>query len=595
MERLRQFVIAGTAAFLAARASHAAADCKMQAILDLPITMSGAKPLVTVKLNGMEAHLVMDTGSTFSVLSPETAKRAGLSVGPAPPYLVMEGVGGSARPDLTTVKELGVGSQTLKRVAMLVYGDRLSNGGIDGILGQDFLRLGDIEIDLANGRARLFKITSCEHANLAYWANVGQGGELDIRRTDEHSPMVIGYGQVNGSNIGVMIDSGSDLSALSLHAANRAGITPQSPGVTPGGIRYGVGSGMRDSWIAPFKAFKLDTEEVQNTHLRIADLGLLPLGVDMLLGADFLLSHHVFISYRLSKLFFTYNGGPVFDLNGPRSAPSGAATAAASSRPTAPTTTGVENAADIDRHAEASEARGDLPAAIADFGRAIEADPGNALYHLHRGQARARAEDVPSALADADEALRLQPAFTDALMFRGRLRLHTGHFNEAGADFAAAEASAPARYELPLEEASLYSAAGRYPRALELLNRWIAAHPNDERRYDAMSQRCLVRGMLGIDLDAALADCNTVRRHVSSNSQVLFNRGIVQLRRKQYDKAIADFNDTLELQPRLARATYARGLARLAKGDRSGAADLQAALALEPKVAQEFRDVDLGP
>jgi tetratricopeptide (TPR) repeat protein/predicted aspartyl protease len=595
VERLRRFLLAGTAALLSTHGSHAMAACKMQAVLNLPVTMVGTQPLVTVKLNGTEAHLVMDTGSTFTIVAPETAKRAGLVVGPAPSNLIIEGIGGSARPDLTSVKEFGIGTQTLKRVALLVYGDRLSNGSIDGILGQNFLRLGDIEIDLANGMARLFKTSGCDHANLAYWSDAAKVGELDIRPTDEHLAMVIGKAQVNGTDIGVMIDSGAYLSALSLHAAQRAGITPQSPGVTPGGIRYGVGSGMRDSWIAPFRSFKLDTEEVQNTHLRISDMGVMPPNVDMLLGADFLLSHHIIISYRLDKLFFTYNGGPVFDLSTPRSAPAGASTAASGSHPTTPATTAAASAADIDRRAGASEARGELSAALADFGRAIEAEPENAQYRLHRGEARVRAGDLQAALADADEAVRLQAGYTEALMFRARLRLRTDQLEAAQADFAAAEASAPARYELPLQEADLYAGAGRYPLALALLNRWIAAHPQDERHYDAMNERCLVRGMLGIELDAALADCNTVRRHVSTNSLVLFNRGIVQLRRKQYDKAISDFNDALQLQPRLARAMYARGLARMAQGDRAGSADLQAALVLEPKVAQQFRDVDLGP
>jgi tetratricopeptide (TPR) repeat protein len=417
---------------------------------------------------------------------------------------------------------------------------------------------------------------------------------MDIRATDLRSTEVIGRAQVNGTDIRVMFDSGAGLSGLSLHAAERAGITPQSVGVTPGGIRFGVGSAMHDSWIAPFKSFKVDTEEIQNTHLRISDMGVMPQNVDMLLGADFFLSHHIFISYKQRKLFFTYNGGPVFDLSVHHGA-AAAASAAISSQPTAPVAASAENAADIDRRGAASVARGDLPGAIADFGRAIDAEPGNPLYHLHRGEARASAGEVEPALADADEALRLQPELTDALIFRARLRLRAQHFEDARADFAAAEASAPGRYELPLQEATAYAGAGHFPLALELLNRWIAAHPEDERRYDAMNERCLVRGMLGIDLDAALSDCNAVRRHVSANSQILFNRGIVQLRRKQYDKAISDFNDTLDLQPRLARARYARGLARIAKGDRSGSEDLQAALALEPSVAKLFRDVDLGP
>ncbi len=176
------------------------------------------------------------------------------------------------------------------------------------------------------------------------------------------------------------------------------------------------------------------------------------------------------------------------------------------------------------------------------------------------------------------------------------VRPHPPDFAGSRADFAAAEASAPARYELQLTEAEAYAATGHYPLALEILNSWIAAHPDDERRYSALIGRCLVRGMLGQELDAALQDCNTARRRVSSNSTLLFDRGIVELRLKQYDKAISDFNDTIKLQPRLAQAFYARGLARAAKGDKAGGdADFHAALDIEPRVARVFRDVDLGP
>jgi tetratricopeptide (TPR) repeat protein/predicted aspartyl protease len=577
-------------------AINASAECKIERLLLMPLTMVGTQPLVTVKLNGMDARLLVDTGSVFTLVSPEAAKRAGLIIGMAPDRLWLQGIGGSVRPGLAMVKEFGIGSQTIKRVEVLVYGDRLSRNGVDGILGQNFLHLGDLELDLANGVARLFKTSGCEHANLAYWSNASQVMELDIRSTDNGATQIIADAQVNGNDIHVMFDSGASTSSLTLHAAEHAGITPASPGVTPGGIQSGVGNASRDSWIAPFKSFKLASEEISNTHLRIADLGELPQGADMLLGADFLLSHHIFIAYRLRRLFYTYNGGKVFDLSirGPAQA---AAAPPISSAPAAPAIpVSAQDAADIDRRAAALVARNDLPAAIAEFGRAIAAAPDNAVYHFHRGQALARAGETQQALVDVDEALRLQPDLSDALMFRAQLRIRGGNFDGARSDFAAAEASAPGRSELSLEEATAYAVTGRYPLALDLLDRWITAHPDDERRYDAMSTRCQVRGMLGRELDEALSDCNSARRHVSANSQVLYSRGIVQLRRKQYDKAISDFNDTLELQPRLARARYARGLARIGKGDRTGGdADLQAALAMEPRVGSVFRDVDLGP
>jgi hypothetical protein len=63
------------------------------------------------------------------------------------------------------------------------------------------------------------------------------------------------------------------------------------------------------TWIAPFASFRIGDEEIRNTHLRIGDTGLRD--VDMLIGADFFLSHRIYVASSQHKLYFTYNGGPV--------------------------------------------------------------------------------------------------------------------------------------------------------------------------------------------------------------------------------------------------------------------------------------------
>jgi tetratricopeptide (TPR) repeat protein len=598
-KRVRGFAATIGALPLILQCGIGTAACKMEQFLAIPITMVGYKPVVTAQIDGMEVHLVLDTGAFFGMLYPEAAKRAGLRVGTSP--LVLQGVGGTVRPGLATIKDFVIGNQTVHHLDMLVYGDRLASGDMDGILGQNLMRAGDIEIDLAHGVARLLKNTGCTDYNLAYWHGSDPVNVMHMYPTDASQPHIVADVHVNGHDILAVFDTGAGNSALSLPAAARAGVTPQTPGVTSGGISFGIGNQMRDSWIAPFQSFKLDQEEIRNTHLRISDFASLPQHADMLLGADFFLSHHVLISYQQRKIFFTYNGGPVFDLSIHRGAAPGAPVTAASSAPapaapqdSAPTA--APDASEMDRRAAAERDRGELPAAIEDYGRAIAADSGNAVYHAHRGEALLRAGQLQQGMSDIEAALRLQPALTEALLVRAQFRIRNGNFEGGRADFAAAEGSAPARHELQLTESEAYAETGHYPLALEVLNSWIASHPDDERRYSALIERCLVRGMLGKDLDAALQDCNTARRRVSGNSALLFDRGIVELRLKQYDKALADFNDTIKLQPRLARAFYARGLARAAKGDKAGGdADLHAALDIEPRVARMFRDVDLGP
>jgi len=110
----------------------------------------------------------------------------------------------------------------------------------------------------------------------------------------------------------VLFDTGAAVSMLTLDAAKRAGIGPDSPGVEAGGRVRGIGRKVANTWIARFASFKIGDEEVDNARLRFGELNLLQ--DDLLIGADFFLSHRIYVATSQSRLYFTYNGGPVFDL-----------------------------------------------------------------------------------------------------------------------------------------------------------------------------------------------------------------------------------------------------------------------------------------
>jgi tetratricopeptide (TPR) repeat protein len=61
------------------------------------------------------------------------------------------------------------------------------------------------------------------------------------------------------------------------------------------------------------------------------------------------------------------------------------------------------------------------------------------------------------------------------------------------------------------------------------------------------------------------------------------NRGLVYLDKQNYERAIADFDAALLLNPKMAKALYARGVARIRSGDvLHGNADIAAARSIEP-------------
>ncbi len=72
-----------------------------------------------------------------------------------------------------------------------------------------------------------------------------------------------------------------------------------------------MGRRVVQGWTAKFKLLKIGNEELHNVRLRFADLGTLD--TDMLLGADFFVSHRLYVSNLQHRIYFTYTGGRLFN------------------------------------------------------------------------------------------------------------------------------------------------------------------------------------------------------------------------------------------------------------------------------------------
>jgi len=71
---------------------------------------------------------------------------------------------------------------------------------------------------------------------------------------------------------------------------------------------------------------------------------------------------------------------------------------------------------------------------------------------------------------------------------------------------------------------------------------------------------------------------------------------LVWLRMEKYDKSIAEYRASLELQPKSARSRFGLGLAEFKKGQREmGNADMKAAIELQATIAEEFKHLGLTP
>jgi tetratricopeptide (TPR) repeat protein len=412
-------------------------------------------------------------------------------------------------------------------------------------------------------------------------------------RADNHA--TIGYATLNGARIKVLFDTGASYSFLSFAAARRARIDPNGPGTETGPDTSGIGRGTVKTRIAPVETFQIGGETIKHTRLRLGDEDIPD--ADMLIGVDFFLSHRVYVANSQGKIYFTYNGGPVFALE-PQTA------AAPGDAPLAPKTMAPDepkSAVDYGRRGAGELVRLEYGLAINDLSRAHDLAPNEPLYTYQRAEAYYAAKEPEKALADLDATLALSPKDVDALILRARLRSDADEAKKAVEDARAVTELLPKQADQRFALARLYEKADDFENAWVEYETWMRAHPDDAKRMAAFAGLCWVGALGGEHLGQAKRACDEVHRLVSDDSMAQTGRSLIEFRLRDYFAAFNDGRDAAKRAPKDAWALYAKGLGEMRLGkpypDRTeqGRIDLAAAKAIDPKVVTRAIRLGLTP
>ena len=594
-------VAAWVAAALAA-ATPARAECVLNKELTMPVTMVGPKPTVEVRLDGRPVRLEVDSGSFFSTLSAAAAAQMGLRTSPAPYNFRVTGVGGDAeRVDFAKVK-FGLGKSEVPGLDFVVLPGLQGEFGIVGLLGRNILTHWDVDYDFAHGEISLIRPRDCGGKPLAYWSPA----VIALPMATANNPVVrpaTAWVKVNGADIKALFDTGASTSGLTMAGARKARLDVHGPQAVPAGSTHGIGRRNSQSWLVPVTEVRIGDEIIKNTKIRVSDYEASD--YDMLIGADFFLSHHVYIANGQERVYFTYNGGPVFDLSvkpdaGPPTEPAAITTPSGAAPATvAAATPSADEPKDADgysRRGQAYVARRDYAHALADLTRAVELDPQNARYLRERAQLRLQTRQPFLAMQDLDAALKLTPDDAEAHLLRARLRASGRDRTGEEADLDAADTTAPKQADLRLDLGAALTRLDQNARAVAQFDQWLAFHDGDSRQAAALNGRCWARARAGLDLDQALHDCDAALRLQPKTAAYLDSRGLVRFKRGELDRARADYDATLAIQPKQALAFYVRGVIKTRQGDATGAAaDTAAALALNGQVAEVARRAGVTP
>ena len=563
------------------RSAPAWAACKLETAV-LPVTMMSGQPTVPALINDTPVKLVLDSGSFFSMLTPTAAAKLNLSRTAIP--MTLEGVSGSAQAYSTVVGAFTIAGVPLHHVDFLVGGSSITETA--GLLGQNVLGMTDVEYDLGEGVMRLALPVGdgCGSFNLAYWTENGQSVVLPLEARDSQTDQTRGEIYVNGVKLMAAFDTGSGASVISRKAAERAGVKTTDPSVRAMPPTYGIGNHPIQQWIGRFSSVKIGEENIQNTPLYIMDSDLQ--GIDVLIGADFFMSHRIYVSNYRRKLYFTYNGGPIFAAAKTviKDAPDAATQETTAAEVATPTT-----ADGFSRRGAIRRQRGDLTGAIADFSQAITLAPHQPDYRRQRAEALLDKGDPKAALGDLDVAVTWAADDATGWLARAGTRLVTGDKAGAAADLDHASQMLSQNADDRRQIADIDLGLGRMDDAIAQLNLWINSHRDDPLRATAYNARCWTRALSGKGLDLALSDCNRALAIDPTMGAALDSRGLVELRLGELDAAISDYGANLAHDPKAASSLYGRGLAELQHGQtKQGQADVSAAAALAPGLAKEW-------
>jgi predicted aspartyl protease len=299
-------------------AAPASAECTLVRIGEFPVRLLGTVPLLPAKISGEKVEFVIGTGANMTQIDRGIAERFSLPRDDQS-GLRIYGAGREMKLERVTVPGLelpGAAARSDLRMALAPAAQHAA--GIAGVLGNDFWSKADVEFDLSHKRVAMYQARNCDGAPTPWSATPDQ---VMVRGAEAFQSIV--QVEIDGVPLLALIDSATPQTVLSWRTARRLGVAPDNPDLAAAGRWRGFDGRPVEIRTHGFRSFKIGEEEIRNPRLAIADLGdesrgdtgshlMQDGGWDLLLGADWLNAHRVYLQSRERKMWFTYEGGPVF-------------------------------------------------------------------------------------------------------------------------------------------------------------------------------------------------------------------------------------------------------------------------------------------
>ncbi len=253
--------------------------------------------VVTAGINGQWVRMLVDTGAERTLLTETAVKRLGLGRDLHQTRSI--GIGGMSASWDASVPGIVLGETRfpLERVAVGRFEITTSfEQPIDGLLGADILLAFDLDIDQPAGQLTLYRVRRCPDARPPWPGPAMEIADVNTRRDRMLVPIT-----VDGASGMAVLDTGAQLSAVSLDLAQRAGVSRERLAADPQITLHGAAPQSTRVSFHRFHALHLGPEQISSPRLAVVpNFGGLGDGV---IGGDFIRGRRIWLSFATGRLF----------------------------------------------------------------------------------------------------------------------------------------------------------------------------------------------------------------------------------------------------------------------------------------------------
>lgn len=303
MPSFRLAALASCALALAGCAAEPPAVC----VNPVQLEQFGHLLFTHVTINGQDVKALVDTGAVASFVTDALVERIGL---PKTQYNGMHAVGVNA-------SEEKVGTTLVLHFAFAGYDHggayvqvvtphfgRATNSHYEAVLGADILSHFDLDLDVSHNTLTAYDRAACGTMAVPAWT-----GAFDTIPTGLSSGALLSLPvQLNGTPHTAVLDTGATSSTIDLHAAAAAGVTramlagdEKTSAAGVAGRRVGVFAHRFDTLQIGAETFARPLLPVLDVDWKAEDAP--ERDFEMLIGANYLWHHRLWLSWRDRKLF----------------------------------------------------------------------------------------------------------------------------------------------------------------------------------------------------------------------------------------------------------------------------------------------------